>query len=274
MGRPTKPDEIRCHDCGALEGQLHVYGCDMERCPFCLGQIITCGCVYKFLELDCRPGTRVYMEGPTEEQSNLWIAIVNKQGRIPYIRTPVLCEMCGTLWPDLFHSDDWEKFVPPTLQPKVLCTVCFERFKEIMPDGWQKLEIREEDRVEDMGFALTTLLKGNASFFCPVEHCHTGYAANGLYYQKGKLAKPPKYVKEMGPEGLTELEFSVMCGLLPIDGRDARPVQHRDSPVHYDLWARGFIEPVNIGGDIDAFRKDVWRLTAVGAALMRQGMGY
>jgi hypothetical protein len=33
-----------CHDCGARLGQFHVPSCDMERCPACGGQMITCGC--------------------------------------------------------------------------------------------------------------------------------------------------------------------------------------------------------------------------------------
>jgi hypothetical protein len=34
----------RCHDCGAKEGRLHHPGCDMERCPKCDGQAISCDC--------------------------------------------------------------------------------------------------------------------------------------------------------------------------------------------------------------------------------------
>lgn len=35
----------RCHDCAAVEGEFHHPGCDMERCPSCGDQFITCGCV-------------------------------------------------------------------------------------------------------------------------------------------------------------------------------------------------------------------------------------
>lgn len=34
----------RCHDCGVLPGGFHHDGCDMERCPKCDGQLITCAC--------------------------------------------------------------------------------------------------------------------------------------------------------------------------------------------------------------------------------------
>lgn len=35
-----------CHDCHALVGMLHVPGCDMEKCPKCGGQLISCGHTY------------------------------------------------------------------------------------------------------------------------------------------------------------------------------------------------------------------------------------
>jgi hypothetical protein len=33
-----------CHDCLVENGHYHVLGCDVEECPSCAGQLISCGC--------------------------------------------------------------------------------------------------------------------------------------------------------------------------------------------------------------------------------------
>lgn len=39
-------DRGPCHDCAVIKGELHVQGCDGERCPACGGQVIGCDCSY------------------------------------------------------------------------------------------------------------------------------------------------------------------------------------------------------------------------------------
>lgn len=43
--RPNFHGDLRaCHDCAVIPGELHVPGCDVERCPACDGQSIACDC--------------------------------------------------------------------------------------------------------------------------------------------------------------------------------------------------------------------------------------
>ena len=42
-GRDRSTD-ARCGDCGAKCGGFHHLGCDLERCPRCGAQLISCGC--------------------------------------------------------------------------------------------------------------------------------------------------------------------------------------------------------------------------------------
>lgn len=40
----NKEAQPRCHDCNAKWGEYHHPGCDMEECPICHGQLISCNC--------------------------------------------------------------------------------------------------------------------------------------------------------------------------------------------------------------------------------------
>ena len=42
-GAETTP----CHDCGVLKGDLHVPSCDVEECPVCGRQLISCDCEFE-----------------------------------------------------------------------------------------------------------------------------------------------------------------------------------------------------------------------------------
>ena len=123
---------FQCHDCGCNEGELHDYGCDMERCPFCGRQLISCSCQ-----------TELCMDHNFVLRS--WTK-VEAEHRIPYIRIPVLCALCGDLYPDFFNvpDDEWKKYIIPSLQSKVLCRKCYNRQKELFPEGWE--EAKEKKR--------------------------------------------------------------------------------------------------------------------------------
>ena len=55
----------RCHDCNVKLGGYHHPGCDMERCPQCGGQLISCDCLpYDEDEDDDEPTDNYELLGP------------------------------------------------------------------------------------------------------------------------------------------------------------------------------------------------------------------
>ncbi len=121
-----------CHDCGTNEGDIHYRGCDMERCPFCGGQLISCSCCYKQLGYEynwnkeyCGLPEEIYKNGLSEKDQNIWESILVKKGRIPYILFPNICAMCGVLWPIMFHSKKWKEITYPYFHNDMLCQSCF-----------------------------------------------------------------------------------------------------------------------------------------------------
>ncbi len=132
-----------CHDCGVLEGELHKCGCDMERCPFCNRQIITCGCVYELLSLydpakydktTCFLPTSTYEGGLNKAEDAAWQKLLGTKGRVPWIQYPNICIKCGILWPDMFSvpDEEWERYVESANQKKMLCQPCYLWIKELI----------------------------------------------------------------------------------------------------------------------------------------------
>lgn len=74
----------KCQDCGVAPGQRHQPGCDVERCPLCKGQLITCGCVYAINGMDRSKldveHPDIYKNGATEEMWAKFDAEVEKHG--------------------------------------------------------------------------------------------------------------------------------------------------------------------------------------------------
>lgn len=67
----------RCHDCGIVNhhGNVHHYGCDMERCPKCKGQLISCGCHHKTQLASALPSENIaHLKNKIKQHSGLNIA--------------------------------------------------------------------------------------------------------------------------------------------------------------------------------------------------------
>jgi hypothetical protein len=128
---------IVCGDCNALEGQLHEFGCEMEQCPFCRHQLISCDCIYEKLGLMDRAKwteetaflpPEIYSEGVSDEQWQQWRLMCEQKGRWPFINYPHYCARCGQMWPEFFCVDDelWKFTIEPHERRSILCKQCLE----------------------------------------------------------------------------------------------------------------------------------------------------
>lgn len=66
-----------CPACGVAEGEYHLFGCSVEVCPWCEGQLNKCNCRFDQLEVDAVDN---------EEQLERFLTVLTAKGRIPFQR--------------------------------------------------------------------------------------------------------------------------------------------------------------------------------------------
>lgn len=72
---PLVSDENICPACHAGTGEMHEFGCPVEVCPWCGGQLVYCCCRFDKLEVESLS---------SEEDLIRFEEILNEQGRIAY----------------------------------------------------------------------------------------------------------------------------------------------------------------------------------------------
>ena len=106
-------NRAQCHDCGCFEGELHMPDCDMEWCPFCGGQLISCLC------------------SENKKQK------LDAKRRVPFILYPNMCAKCGALWPEMFLVSDreWKRHIEKSQRSKLICRPCYDQIKTWIDAG-------------------------------------------------------------------------------------------------------------------------------------------
>ena len=128
-----------CSDCETSEGAPHALFCTKERCPFCGGQLSSCGCIGDVLALT-EEESRAFAEyiddsvEPLRGIMSRWEEALNRKGRVPYIEYPNVCAKCGALWPELFRVPDseWERYIQIDMRGEILCRSCFDEIRRLV----------------------------------------------------------------------------------------------------------------------------------------------
>lgn len=74
-GKAAVRPKAFCPACSAAEGEFHEFGCPVEVCPWCGGQLTYCNCRFDRLGVD---------EITSEEELERFEMILNEQGRIRF----------------------------------------------------------------------------------------------------------------------------------------------------------------------------------------------
>lgn len=75
----STPDHNLCPDCAVLPGENHVPGCDVERCPACRGQALSCGCGWDGHTPPPLPWTGTW-PGEREAADLGWFCVMTDEG--------------------------------------------------------------------------------------------------------------------------------------------------------------------------------------------------
>lgn len=150
------PEKAVCGDCGVTEGEIHESGCDMEVCPFCGGQLISCDCdidgkgnepFSDIFDEDIEAISRrlgvsrdevlTVQEALLDVQYEKWQNVLETKGRVPFIEYPIICARCGESWPDFFKvpNEEWEHYIQPDQRRSVLCRECYDEIKALIDNG-------------------------------------------------------------------------------------------------------------------------------------------
>ncbi|PCI27724.1 hypothetical protein COB55_05200 [Candidatus Wolfebacteria bacterium] len=74
MSEPKKT----CPDCNVKTGKLHDPGCDIEQCPFCHNQLMSCGC--KWIQIGLEP----HEIDLNDTEETAWKLSLEDKGLIPF----------------------------------------------------------------------------------------------------------------------------------------------------------------------------------------------
>jgi hypothetical protein len=149
-----RESDTRCRDCGVARGGWHHLGCDLQRCPACGQQMMSCGCRFDEDEPDASElrGEPLGVDGNGLLMERIWIGdqevIIHRDDVPESDLTTVQGIRCTT---PLRTAID----VAPEVEPSHLVEMvndCLERGLFTLETAWQRLA--EPDMVDRRGAEL------------------------------------------------------------------------------------------------------------------------